>query len=190
MKNKLIILSLGLIVFASNAQQDVPKQNAPAMSPGQMDHEAHMAHMAQMQAQRQSEVAARGKDVMPFNLAATVHTFTKSKTGGIQRVVARKATDTQQVQLIREHLQEIQGQFLKGDFSGPMHIHGAQMPGLQELQAATAGQIALDYKEVKGGAELNYKTSKPQLVAALHKWFDAQVSDHGKDAMAGHNHRH
>ncbi len=186
MKNKLIILSLGLIVFASNAQQDVPKQNAPAMSHGQMD---HAAHMAQMQAQRQSEVAARGKDVMPFNLAATVHIFTKSKTGGIQRVVARNATDNQQVLLIREHLQEIQGQFLKGDFSGPMHIHGAQMPGLQELQVATAGQIALDYKEVKGGAELNYKTSNPQLVAALHKWFDAQVNDHGKDAIKGHNHK-
>jgi hypothetical protein len=79
MKNKLIILSLGLIVFASNAQQDVPEQNAPPMSHGQMD---HAAHMAQIQAQRQSEVAA------------------------------------------------------------------------------------------------------------LHKWFDAQVSDHGKDAMKGHNHKH
>jgi len=99
-------------------------------------------------------------------------------------------TDTQQVQLIREHLQVIQGQFLKGDFSGPMHIHGAQMPGLQELQAATAGQIALDYKEVKGGAELSYKTSNPQLVVALHKWFDAQVSDHGKDAKEGYSHKH
>jgi hypothetical protein len=84
----------------------------------------------------------------------------------------------------------VKGQFLKGDFSGPMHINGAQMPGLQELQAATAGQIALDYKEVKGGAELSYKTSNPQLVVALHKWFDAQVSDHGKDAKEGYNHKH
>ena len=187
MKNKLIILSLGLMVFASNAQQDVLKQNAPAMSHGQMD---HAAHMAQMQAQRQSEVAERGKDVMPFDLSATVHIFTKSKSGGVQRVVARKATDTQQVQLIREHLQEIQGQFLKGDFSGPTHIHGAQMPGLAELQAATTGKIAIEYKEVKGGAELSYKTSDAQLVPALHKWFDAQFSDHGKDAMKGHNHKH
>jgi hypothetical protein len=23
-------------------------------------------------------------------------------------------------------------------------------------------------------------------VAALHQWFDAQLADHGKDAMAGH----
>lgn len=63
-------------------------------------------------------------------------------------------------------------------------------PGLQELQAATAGHIALDYKEVKGGAELIYKTSNPQLVVALHKWFDAQVSDHGKDAKEGYSHKH
>jgi hypothetical protein len=25
-------------------------------------------------------------------------------------------------------------------------------------------------------------------VAALHQWFDAQLSDHGADAMAGHMH--
>jgi hypothetical protein len=26
--------------------------------------------------------------------------------------------------------------------------------------------------------------------AALHQWFDAQLSDHGPDAMAGHLHMH
>lgn len=35
------------------------------------------------------------------------------------------------------------------------------------------------------GAELDYKTTDPKLVAALHKWFDAQLSDHGSDAMEG-----
>jgi hypothetical protein len=28
------------------------------------------------------------------------------------------------------------------------------------------------------------------LVGALHKWFDAQLSDHGADAMEGHHHDH
>ena len=27
-----------------------------------------------------------------------------------------------------------------------------------------------------------------RLVAALHQWFDAQLSDHGKDAVQGHAH--
>jgi len=141
-------------------------------------------------AQRQAEVARRGADVMPFNLKATTHVFTKAPDGGVQRVVAKSGADTQQVKLVREHLRDIQTQFLKGDFSGPTHIHGAEMPGLAELKAAKPGQIAIEYKDVDAGAELTYRTADSKLVAALHQWFDAQMSDHGADAMAGHMHHH
>ena len=141
-------------------------------------------------AQRQAEVAGRGKDVMPFSLKATTHIFTKTHEGGVQRVVAKDVTDAGQTAFVREHLQEIKAQFLKGDFSGPSHIHGGDMPGLAELAAAKPGQIAIAYKEVAGGAELEYKTADHQLVMALHKWFDAQLSDHGSDALEGHQHHH
>jgi len=149
-----------------------------------MDHAAHMAAMAN--AQRQADVAGRGAEVMPFSLDATLHVFTKTAEGGVQKVVARRAGDATQVKLVREHLKEIRGQFLKGDFSGPAHIHGMQMPGLADLQAAKPGQVAIAYRDVPQGAQLTYATADPVLVAALHEWFDAQVSDHGKDAMAGH----
>lgn len=139
-------------------------------------------------AQRQAEVAKLGADVMPFSLKATTHVFTKSAQGGIQRVVAKNAADTRQFTLVREHLHDIQAQFQKGDFSGPSHIHGAEIPGLAELQAAKTGQVSIDYKEVKAGAELHYRTADAKLVSALHQWFDAQLSDHGADAMAGHVH--
>lgn len=151
-----------------------------------MDHAAHMAAMAD--AQRQADVAGRGKDVMPFSLAATTHVFTKTAKGGVQQVIAKKSTDAAQVKLVRQHLQEIRAQFLKGDFSGPSHIHGQEMSGLADLRLAKRGQISIVYKGVKGGAELAYKTTDSSLVAALHKWFDAQLSDHGKDAMEGHAH--
>ena len=160
--------------------------NAQTMDHSKMDHAAHMAKMAD--AQRQSEVANRGKDVMPFTLAATTHIFTKGAQGGVMKVVAKKSSDTAQVKLVRKHLQEIRQQFLQGDFSGPSHIHGQDMPGLGPLRAAKHGQIDIAYKDVTGGAELRYKTVDSYLVAALHQWFDAQVSDHGKDAMKGHNH--
>ena len=139
-------------------------------------------------AQRQAEVAKRGADVMPFSLKATTHVFTKTVQGGAQRVVAKSPADATQVRLVREHLHDIQTQFLKGDFSGPSHIHGNEMPGLADLQAAKPGQVAIDYKDVDGGAELSYRTADAKLVAALHRWFDAQLSDHGADAMAGHQH--
>ena len=138
--------------------------------------------------QRQAEVAKLGADVMPFSLKATTHIFTKTAEGGTQRVVAKNASDAEQVKLVREHLHGIQAQFLKGDFSGPSHIHGSDMPGLAELKAAKPGQIAIVYRDVEGGAELGYRTTDARLVGALHTWFDAQLSDHGADAMAGHHH--
>lgn len=140
--------------------------------------------------QRQAEVAILGAGVMPFSLKATTHVFTKTSGGGIQQVVAKDAADTLQVRLVREHLRDIQMQFRKGEFSGPSHIHGNQMPGLAQLKQAKPGQIAISYKGVDGGAELTYRTANPKLVSALHAWFDAQLSDHGADAMAGHHHHH
>jgi hypothetical protein len=141
-------------------------------------------------AQRQADVARLGADVMPFSLKATTHVFTPTPDGGTQRVVAKDGADAAQVKLVRAHLQDIRTQFLKGDFSGPSHIHGQEMPGLATLQAAKPGQIAIGYEDVPGGAELRYQSSDPALVKALHTWFDAQLSDHGADAMAGHQHHH
>ena len=141
-------------------------------------------------AQRQADVAKLGADVMPFSLKETTHIFIKTAEGGVQRVVAKSAKDSQQVRLVRQHLRDIQSQFLKGNFSDPTYIHGAEMPGLADLKAAKQGQIAIDYKDVDAGAELVYRTADAKLVAALHQWFDAQLSDHGADAMAGHMNHH
>ena len=181
---KTLIATCAFTTVVAGAQAQT--MDPTAMDHSKMDHAAHMKMMEQMQ--RQAEVAGRGKDVMPFDLSATTHIFTKTAQGGAQQVVAKDSADAAQVNLARGHLQEIRQQFLKGDFSGPSHIHGQDMPGLAELRDAKPGQIAIDYKDVKGGGQLTYKTPDASLVAALHKWFDAQLSDHGKDAMEGHVH--
>lgn len=141
-------------------------------------------------AQRRAEVTKRSADIMPFNLKDTTHIFIKTQSGGIQRVIAKNPADTRQIALVREHLRAIQVAFVKGDFSGPAHIHGSAMPGLSELEAAKPGQIDIQYREVDAGAELTYGIEDKSLVAALHSWFDAQIFDHGDDAMAGEDHRH
>jgi len=179
---KTLAVSCAMATLASGAQAQT--MDSMAMDHSNMGHAAHMKRMEQ--AQRQAAVAERGKDVMPFSLAATTHVFRKTAEGGVQQVVAKKATDAAQVHLARGHLLEIREQFLKGDFSGPSHIHGQDMPGLAELREAKAGQIAIDYQDIKGGGQLTYRTADASLVAALHQWFDAQLADHGKDAMEGH----
>jgi hypothetical protein len=137
---------------------------------------------------RQAEVSVRGAEVMPFALKATTHIFTKTDDGGVQQVVAKNPQDTEQIRLIREHLQQIAHQFKAGNFSAPAQIHGEAMPGLSELRHAKPGEIAIHYQDLNNGGQVRYSTSNASLVAALHRWFDAQLSDHGADAMAGHEH--
>jgi hypothetical protein len=178
-------LTVCITILALASSLHAQSTDDKLMDHSNMDHTAHMKMMAD--AQRQAPVSQRGKDVMPFSLAATTHVFSKRADGGIQQVIAKNSQDNVQVKLVRQHLQQIRDEFLKGDFSDPTHIHGQSMPGLAELQTAKSGQIAIAYKDVKGGAALTYKTIEPSLVIALHKWFDAQLSDHGKDAMEGHH---
>jgi len=137
---------------------------------------------------RQAGVAKRGAEVMPFDLKATTHIFTKTPGGGVQRVVAKNPGDARQIELIRMHLREIREQFANGNYSAPSRIHGNDMPGLPELQMATPGAIKVTYQDVKDGAEIRYSAKTSSLVSALHRWFDAQLADHGTDAMAGHDH--
>lgn len=137
---------------------------------------------------RQAEVSARGAHVMPFDLKATTHLFSKNKTGGVQQVIAKNPQDSTQIRLIRQHLRDISDQFTTGNFSAPTHIHGASMPGLNELKNAKPGEVSIDYQDLPGGGQIRYSTTSAPLVAALQRWFDAQLSDHGSDAKEGNDH--
>ena len=139
---------------------------------------------------RQAEVAQRGAQVMPFSLKATTHLFTKTKDGGVQQVVVKDVTDSAQIKLVRLHLRDLQARFARGDFSGPSQIHGDGMPGLAALKAAKPGEISFAYRDIDDGAEITYRTTDATLFAAIHAWFDAQISDHGVDAVQGHEHTH
>ena len=50
---------------------------------------------------------------------------------------------------------------------------------------AARNTTGIECNEVAGGAGLTYRTAGATLATALHSWFDAQVSAHGPDAMAG-----
>ncbi|GAA1580951.1 hypothetical protein GCM10009789_38530 [Kribbella sancticallisti] len=129
-------------------------------------------------ADRRAEVAARGADVMPFDLTRTTHVFSKNATGGVQTVTANDPADTTQIELIRGHLREEATKFTRGDFADPAAIHGHDMPGLAELRAGAA-RVDVRYEQLEDGATLSYSTEEPQLVKGIHAWFEAQSSDHG-----------
>jgi hypothetical protein len=133
---------------------------------------------------RQAEVADRGREVMPFDLDRTTHRFAETPDGGVQTVVADNPGDRAQIALVRRHLRDEADRFAAGDFADPARIHGEDMPGLAELRAA-AGRIEVRYADVPDGAVITYATADPVLVDALHRWFDAQLGDHGGHAEHG-----
>jgi hypothetical protein len=121
---------------------------------------------------------------MPFDLERTTHRFAKATDGGVQTVVADDPADAAQVALVRSHLRAEAARFVAGDFGDPARIHGDAMPGLAELRGAT-GRVRVGYRELPAGAALTFTTAEPVLVDALHRWFDAQLGDHGAHAEAG-----
>lgn len=139
---------------------------------------------------RLNEVVERGVHVMPFDLEKTVHVFTKTDNGGVQKVTVKNISDQEQVSLIRTHLSEIANEFKQGNFSSPGKIHGGDMPGLAELKAAKPGEINIEYKVLPIGAQIGYSSESPQLIHAIHRWFDAQLSDHARHAEPAQPHQH
>ncbi|MDP9066766.1 MAG: aspartate carbamoyltransferase [Actinomycetota bacterium] len=133
---------------------------------------------------RQEEVARRGATVMPFDLERTTHYFKPLTDGGVQTVEADDPSDAEQIRLIREHLRKEAVAFARGDFGDPEQIHGPDMPGLEELRGSY-DDIALAFSPTPAGGRIRYKSSVPQVVDALHRWFEAQLMDHGDHAAHG-----
>jgi len=130
---------------------------------------------------RQAEVAKRGAQVMPFDLEQTTHVFQKVEDGGLQKLVVKDPANKKQIALIQSHLKEESEKFRKGDFSDPAKIHGEDMPGLAELKTGAA-RIDVRYTALSDGAQIRYATKDAKLITAIHRWFDAQLSDHGHHA--------
>lgn len=122
---------------------------------------------------------------MPFDLEKTLHTFSNLPSGGDQTVTVRDISDVAQIKLIREHLSQIAVAFSAGNFSDPSTIHGSSMPGLSVL-SANPDKFSIKYLNVTGGATLEYRSTNPDIISAIHAWFAAQLLDHGSDAMEGH----
>jgi hypothetical protein len=133
---------------------------------------------------QQEHVRGMSHAVMPFDVSKTVHVFTMTDTGGVERVIVRDKRQADQVALIQQHLRKEAARFQRGDYSDPAMLHGASMPGLKKLQAG-AKQISVKYSDLPEGGEITFETSDRHLLTAIHRWFGAQLSEHGADATSG-----
>lgn len=132
---------------------------------------------------KQEHIHHKAHDVMPFDLKKTRHIFHMTDSGGVERVIAIDASDKDQVILIQQHLQHEAEAFQRGDYSDPEMLHGVNMPGLNELRTEY-GQISVRYAALPDGGEITFETAELHLLTAIHKWFGAQLSEHGADATS------
>ena len=132
---------------------------------------------------QQEHVHSMSHSVMPFDMAKTVHIFKMTESRGVQRVIVKDRSYADQVMLIQQHLREEAGRFQHGDYSDPATLHGANMPGLKELQLG-AQRVKVSYADLPDGAVITFETTDPHLLTAIHRWFGAQLSEHGADAKA------
>ena len=132
---------------------------------------------------QQEHVHQMAHDVMPFDLTMTVHIFRMTESGGVERVIVKDPGATDQIALIQQHLKHEAGRFQHGDYGDPARLHGADMPGLKELKAG-ASDIKVSYKALPSGAEIVFETTDIHLLTVIHRWFGAQLSEHGADARA------
>ena len=126
-------------------------------------------------------IHTQGMNVMPFSLDKTEHIFKKTETGGTQSVVVRDASDRQDLALIRMHIKMEVSNFSQGNFSDPAGLHGETMASLSVLKT-NFSKMKVTYSEIENGAKIDFETTDTETINAIHDWFDAQVSDHGKDA--------
>jgi len=134
-------------------------------------------------ATQQEHVHQMAHQVMPFAMAKTLHVFKMTETGGVQKVIARDPGATEQIALIQQHLRHEAKKFQQGDFSDPKMLHGPDMPGLKDLQVGAA-QIKISYSALPAGGEIVFSTTDLHLLTAVHRWFGAQLSEHGADATS------
>jgi hypothetical protein len=132
---------------------------------------------------KQEHVHQMAHSIMPFDISKVTHIFKMTESGGLQRVISKDPSATDQIELIRQHLRHEATKFQQGNYTDPATLHGADMPGLKDLQSGSS-LIKVSYKPVLNGAEISFETKDLQMLTAIHRWFGAQLSEHCADARA------
>ena len=138
--------------------------------------------------QKLDEIAKREAHVIPLDLKKTTHVFSKTDSGGIQKIIVKDKSEKERIGLIRIYLSRMANDYQQGNFSDLERRYGADMPGLSELKAAKPDQIRIESKELPDGAQIDYSTESPQLIQAIHQLFDAQLRNLARHAVPDHSH--
>jgi hypothetical protein len=157
------VISVNLIAQAGNQSKDLPNDSS-------MTHRMEMIH-------------SNSHSVMPFDMNKVTHYFIKKDSGGVLMIRAKDPNDSTQISMIRDHLNQEKNLFSEASFKDPEALHGENMPGLKTL-SESKGKFNVDYNVLPDGAKLTFASKDSAVINAIHRWFDAQLKDHGSDARS------
>ena len=133
---------------------------------------------------RQEHIHHMGHSVMPFDLAKTMHVFRMTEAGGVQRVIVKDTSDKDQVTMIQQHLEYEAELFQRGSYSDPAFTAWCRHARAERNYKPEPGKSRFSYTALPNGAEITFKTTDRRLLTAIHRWFGAQLSEHGADARS------
>lgn len=146
-------------------------------------HAQHMAAAAKKDAVRADGSAEHGRhvdsrhDTFGMSHDQSTHSFRLFADGGAIELRATDAADATTIDAIRGHLQEITGQFDKGDFSAPAFVHGYAPDGVARLEQLR-GTIGYRYQRLDDGGRIRITTKSADALAAIHAFLRFQVTEH------------
>jgi hypothetical protein len=149
----------------------------PLAAQDMIDMKSCPMHEQHMKSQHLADVEKHGNEAMGFPHDATTHHFRLAPDGGAIEVTVNDPKDTQDIEEIRAHLDQIVKMFSDGDFSIPMFVHNGTPPGVTEM---TERRDAISYtsEELAAGGRVRISTKSRDALNAIHDFLNFQIQDH------------
>lgn len=118
----------------------------------------------------------RGQMVMGVDQYTSQHTFDLLPDGG-RITLARAATDTAGVRIIRSHMSDIAQAFAAGDFQHAFQVHQHELPGTAVMRERRSA-IRYTVDTLPGGGAVRIFSTDSVAVRAIHEFLTAQRMEH------------
>lgn len=126
---------------------------------------------------KDAEMKQRGAQAMGFDQDTTTHHFRLTKSGGAIEVSTTAAGDTAGRDQIRTHLEEIAGEFAKGNFEKPFMTHAEVPPGVETMKRL-AGKIRYSFKQTARDGVVRMETDEAAARGAVYEFLRYQITEH------------
>ena len=119
----------------------------------------------------------RGNVAMGFEQEKITHKFIPTETGGEIIIMPINASESTTLNLIREHITDIQKDFSNGNFTKPFFIHAEQVPGTNTMNEKKE-LIEYDIRQISNGSTLSMSTNDKEVINAIRDFMEYQGSEH------------